>query len=228
MEKVLDYIEGFWGVDKYIEDGKFCGYEINSYTNGGVNIIIFLDYRDTDYDVNNPNDFLTLFKKNIKEFDIDDNIETHRQYDRYRQDFTIKESLKDFERYLKQLKRIKQDLKVLIKGKSKNGLRKNMGSLEKKLDVCKTLGIDVPYMMLNQDNFASTMFDSVLRTSGDTNEEFNIITNRDFKKGSNLFTLHNAKLLYNGGENYAKFDSVKGYLYDIYDELTKDYVYFGQ
>lgn len=53
-------------IDNYTEKNRLCGYELNTYTDGGVNQIIFLDFRDGG----NPkkaSDFVNKFSNYIKD-----------------------------------------------------------------------------------------------------------------------------------------------------------------
>jgi hypothetical protein len=93
-------------VDNYEENGKVCGFELISYTDGGVNIIIFLDFRDTELNPFLDVNFISAFKEWVADFDIDEQIDLHRQDERYRNDFTIRESLNDFTNYKKELSSI--------------------------------------------------------------------------------------------------------------------------
>jgi len=92
-------------VSQYREEKKLCGYELDTYTPRGVNMIVFLDFREKG----NPEsavDFLSEFEQYLKDFDIDEEIDTHRQDKRYKNDFTISESLEDFKAWKKNLKRV--------------------------------------------------------------------------------------------------------------------------
>jgi hypothetical protein len=82
---------------EYKEGGKLCGYELNTYTDGGVNQIVFVDFRNTDKDPKSEKDFKELFLARINSIDIDEEIELNRQNKSYKQDFTITESVKDFQ-----------------------------------------------------------------------------------------------------------------------------------
>ena len=94
-------------IDNYTEKNRLCGYELNTYTDGGVNQIIFLDFRDGG----NPkkaSDFVNKFSNYIKDFDIDEEIEMYRQDPSYKANFSIRESLEDFESW-------KEDLQTILK-----------------------------------------------------------------------------------------------------------------
>ena len=80
------------------QDGVQCA-EIETWTNGGVNMIMWL----------NP---FTIeeFTQRVDDFDVDEEIELHRQGQDYKNAFTIRESLKDFEDYHNRLKDVLSDL----------------------------------------------------------------------------------------------------------------------
>ena len=84
------------------QDGKQCA-EIESWTYGGVDMIIYLEPFIKEE-----------FIKFVDEyFDIDEEIELHRQDERYKQAFTISQSVKDFEKYINNLESIKNKLENL-------------------------------------------------------------------------------------------------------------------
>jgi len=104
MKQIFDKIESAGiSIHEYEENNKICGYELNTYTNGGVNQIIFIDFRDTDKDPKNENDFKELFSARINSIDIDEEIEIHRQDKSYRENFTIRQGVKDFTDWKKSL-----------------------------------------------------------------------------------------------------------------------------
>ena len=75
----------------------------------GVNMLIFLDFRDTKKDVNSASDFIEMFNDRVNDITIDEEIEIHRQDKRYTSAFTIGESLKDFKEW-------KDSLLLMFKG----------------------------------------------------------------------------------------------------------------
>lgn len=111
MKKILAKIEkkGI-SIDEYKEKDKLCGYELNTYTFGGLNQIVFVDFRNTDKDPKNKNDFKELFLERITSIDIDEEIETNRQNTAYRQAFTIVQSLKDITAWKKDLLKLAKSL----------------------------------------------------------------------------------------------------------------------
>lgn len=97
LDQIFDIIESKdISIDKYTESEKLCGYELNTYTNGGVNEIIFIDFRNSDYDPTDASDFLTVFNERINSIDIDDEIENNRQDKSYKEAFSLTQSVEDF------------------------------------------------------------------------------------------------------------------------------------
>lgn len=107
IEKIIGKIEkkGIQ-VNPYTENEVLCGYELNTYTDGGVNEIIFLDFRYQGKSATNVNDFLEEFKDYMTYLSIDDRIESNRQNAGYRKDFTLKQSIKDFTKWEKSLNKL--------------------------------------------------------------------------------------------------------------------------
>lgn len=86
-KKFMETIEEFFGI--WYGDDKTV--ELETWTDGGVNMHIILD--------NEKESYLKQFENYINNFDIDEEIELHRQMKDYKNDFTIRESLEDFEAY---------------------------------------------------------------------------------------------------------------------------------
>ena len=76
------------------QDNVQCA-EIEKWTNGGVDMIIWLNPFTADE-----------FKSYVKDFDIDEEIDLHRQDLRYKNNFTVAQSLKDFTDFHNHLKEI--------------------------------------------------------------------------------------------------------------------------
>ena len=95
-------------IDDYKEDDKLCGYELNTYTHRGVNQILFLDFRETQLNPENPGDFIKILSDRIDDIDIDEEIELHRKIPDYKRAFSVRESLEDFEKW-------KENLQLLLK-----------------------------------------------------------------------------------------------------------------
>ena len=67
--------------------------ELESWTNGGVDMFITIDK-------NSYNTLLEQLKEFVENFDIDEEIEIYRQDTDYRRNFTIRESINDFENWV--------------------------------------------------------------------------------------------------------------------------------
>jgi hypothetical protein len=111
LKQIFDIIENNEiSIDDYTEENKLCGYELNTYTSAGVNQIIFLDFRNKG-NAKKVNDFIEKFSERINDIDIDDEIEMNRQDQRYKDTFTLRESLNDFEEWKKGLEEIVNEIK---------------------------------------------------------------------------------------------------------------------
>jgi len=93
-----------------ILSSKFRIYEDNQYltletwTDGGVNMIIYISKTMSD-------SLVKQFESYINSFDIDEEIDLHRQDSRYRNAFRIVESVNDFSSFIKDMKSILKQLK---------------------------------------------------------------------------------------------------------------------
>lgn len=81
------------------QDGVQCA-ELESWTNGGVDMIIWLNPFTVEE-----------FIQYVNDFDIDEEIDIHRQAKDYKQAFTITASVKDFTDYHKKLKKVATKLR---------------------------------------------------------------------------------------------------------------------
>lgn len=95
IEKLKEFFEhqGFQ-VHLTEQDGQQCG-EVEMWTDGGVDMIIWL----VPFNIEQ-------FKEFVNDFDIDNEIDLHREGNDYKAAFTIKESLKDFTKYHNHLKKV--------------------------------------------------------------------------------------------------------------------------
>lgn len=98
-KRIFDKYFGVY-VNKYNNDFY---YELESWTAGGVDMIISLDTRENETITKQFIDF-------IENFDVDEEIEIYRQDKRYCEHFTIRESLNDFDDWLSWLNEIKTEL----------------------------------------------------------------------------------------------------------------------
>ena len=82
------------------QDGNQCA-EVETWTNGGVNMILWLNPFTVEE-----------FKGWVNDFDVDEEIDLHRQGQDYKNAFSIKESVKDFEDFHSRLKDVLSELLV--------------------------------------------------------------------------------------------------------------------
>lgn len=85
------------------EDRVLCA-EIETWTTRGVNMIHYLSPFTVEE-----------FERMVDGFDIDEEIDGHRQDSRYRDAFRITESVKDFEEYHSRLKGVLEQLRATEK-----------------------------------------------------------------------------------------------------------------
>lgn len=78
-------------------------YELEQWTSGGVDMLIYIDGTSEE-------SVTTQFINYIDNFDIDEEIDLYRQDKRYRDVFTIRQSLSDFEDWLNFCENIKNEL----------------------------------------------------------------------------------------------------------------------
>lgn len=85
-KKFQDFFELFFSVHVKKEDTDM---ELETWTDGGVNMIIYIK----------KDNCIDAFIEYVNWFDIDNEIELHRESDTYRHAFTIRQSLTDFETF---------------------------------------------------------------------------------------------------------------------------------
>lgn len=92
-------------VSKFFESKEIQVYrwkdslELNTYTKGGVNMLITL-----------KSPMVESFQEYVDMFDVDEEIDLHREADMYKHNFTIRQSLDDFEDYLELMKELLKEL----------------------------------------------------------------------------------------------------------------------
>lgn len=101
------FLEEYFGI---YEDEN--GYELEQWTDGGVDMLIYLN-KDSDKTL------LEQFKDYIEYFDIDEEIDLYRENKQYKSVFTIRQSLNDFETWLEWCEKISEEWDLLSKNKSK-------------------------------------------------------------------------------------------------------------
>ena len=104
MDKLMTNKEKLILEDKFsIYDCRNGEIELETWTNGGVNMLIYLDTTSEET-------ITQQFRNYVDNFDIDEEIDLHRQSKDYKDMFTITESVDDFRDYVEWLKCILTDL----------------------------------------------------------------------------------------------------------------------
>ena len=85
MINIMDIIDMHFKVDD-CGDGEL---QLETWTDGGVNMFFYVD----------KNNIINEFREYAESFDIDEEIDVLREDRRYRDAFTLKESIADFEAY---------------------------------------------------------------------------------------------------------------------------------
>lgn len=93
-------------VSEYKEKGKLCGYELNTYTDAGVNMILFLDFRADGKNIKDPKEFIAEYNQRVNDIDIDEDLRLHLEDKRYRQEIGATIGAKDFAEWKENLKGI--------------------------------------------------------------------------------------------------------------------------
>lgn len=92
-----EFFELFFNVYNEVDFGNNeKGFELEMRTDGGVDMLIYIEQ------ANAP----TKFVEYVNDFDVDDTIDSYRVDSKYKKEFTIKESLKDFGDFKKWLNQI--------------------------------------------------------------------------------------------------------------------------
>ena len=102
-ESEMEILERYFNI--IYEDEN--SYEMETWTNKGVDMLIDLE--------KDGNELLEQLKDYVDNFDIDYEIDLHREGERYRNDFTIEESLEDFKDYINYVKNLINELEHIEK-----------------------------------------------------------------------------------------------------------------
>lgn len=85
---------------EYEENGVACGYEMETWTDNGVDMIHFIDCRKDSYpDGLTALNVLEELKKISAYFDADLEVDLHREDDLFRRRFSVREAIDDFDSY---------------------------------------------------------------------------------------------------------------------------------
>ena len=99
-KKQMEILEDNFKIYEYDDS-----YELEKWTNGGVDMFILV------YKSDENGTLIEQFGDYINCFDIDEEIEIYRQDKNYRENFTIRESVHDFEEWIETIKNIIKELK---------------------------------------------------------------------------------------------------------------------
>ena len=107
IEKVFNRLENLnITIYEYEEHDVLCGYNLNTYTDAGVNMIVFVDFRDTDKDPKNGNHFIELFNERVNDIDIEEELQLHLEDKRYRNEIGAVVGVTDFKDWKENLSNI--------------------------------------------------------------------------------------------------------------------------
>lgn len=95
--KIQEFFELFFAHVDICNFANGDGIEMETWTDGGVNMIVCLE---------NDKGLLENFKDYVENFDVEEEIDLYREGESYKRAFTLRQSLDDFEDYLKWLNKI--------------------------------------------------------------------------------------------------------------------------
>lgn len=104
IKQIIDKLENAnIQVTEYKEAKKLCGYNLDTYTDCGVNQNIFIDFRDTEMNPRSGKDFIELYNERVNSIDIDEEIQLNRQDKNYVSNFSLEISVQDFKEWKENL-----------------------------------------------------------------------------------------------------------------------------
>lgn len=107
VQNIIEIIENQdFSVSLYEEDDVTCGAEIEAWTDGGVDMIHFVDLRGKDID--DTKAWKDEIASIASDFDIDEEIDIHREGKEYCAAFTCRQSVEDFEAWQERLRLLAQ------------------------------------------------------------------------------------------------------------------------
>ena len=102
-EVEIELLSSYFGIHESEKD-----YELEQWTNGGVDMIIYLN-KESDQP------FVKQFEEYIDNFNIDEEIDLYREGKDYRNAFSIRESVIDFEEWEKYCKSILEQWNIIYR-----------------------------------------------------------------------------------------------------------------
>lgn len=85
------------------ENDKLCGYEMETWTDNGINMIHFIDCRDYEDGITAEN-VLDQIKQISANYDVDDEVYKLMEFERARKEFSYRDAVNDFEAYENRLR----------------------------------------------------------------------------------------------------------------------------
>ena len=92
-----------FNIHEYKENDKLCGYEMETWTDNGINMIHFIDCRDYEDGITAEN-VLDQLKQISVNFDVDDEVYKLMESERARKEFSYRDAVNDFEAYENRLR----------------------------------------------------------------------------------------------------------------------------
>lgn len=136
LENIIKTLESFgYRVSLYGSNGMNNGIEIETWTTGGVNMHHLIQFDENFIDIYNIEKINKQIEEIVDNFSVDDEIDIHRQADDYRQFFSIKSSLEDFEEYEKNLEEMSDKFLDKYHEISYEKFIKNMEKEESKYEI---------------------------------------------------------------------------------------------
>lgn len=97
IKQIIDRLENAnIQVSEYKENKKLCGYELSTYTDAGVNMILFLDFRSEGKNIKDPKEIIAEYNERINDIDIDEELRIHLEDTRYRNEIGATIGATDF------------------------------------------------------------------------------------------------------------------------------------
>ena len=104
LDNIIKTIESFnYSVSPIYENGMISGREIETWTNGGVDMIHTFYFCDDYQELYDKENVKKQLQELVDNFSVDDEIDMYRQDANYKSNFTISQSLEDFTEYQKKL-----------------------------------------------------------------------------------------------------------------------------
>lgn len=104
LNTILDKLSEYdYSMHEYTENDKLCGYEMETWTDNGVNMIHFIDCRDYADGVTAAN-VMDQLKQILSCFDVDEEIHTLMEDKSAREAFSYRQAVHDMEAYEDRLK----------------------------------------------------------------------------------------------------------------------------